>query len=184
VSVLSDRLLLMQKEQPQVSSMHVALGDGSGSVDARKLIVDAFDRLTDQDSNQENRKRKKMRTDAIARCSPKISVVREAGASVWSADSDASKEFPNIAAASLGAVSIGRRLQDPLGEFVKIPPSALGLGMYQHDLCPKELESALRDVTVDCVAIVGVDVNTASQKLLSMVTLFSYIYLLLSFIFV
>ncbi len=96
-------------------------------------------------------------------------VVSEAGASVYSASKLAAEEFPQFDTNLRSAVSIARRLQDPLAELVKIDPKAIGVGQYQHDLKPAELDAALDGVVEDCVNAVGVDVNTASVPLLSRV---------------
>lgn len=94
-------------------------------------------------------------------------VVSEAGASVYSASKLAAEEFPQFDVSLRSAVSIARRLQDPLAELVKIEPKAIGVGQYQHDMPKKELESALDGVVEDCVNSVGADLNTASPSLLS-----------------
>lgn len=96
-------------------------------------------------------------------------IVNEAGASVYSVSSLASEEFPDLDVNLRSAVSIARRLQDPLAELVKIDPKSIGVGLCQHDIPPKQLELALGDVIEDCVNLVGVDVNTASPALLSYV---------------
>lgn len=96
-------------------------------------------------------------------------IVSEAGASVYSASKIARKEFPDLDVAIRGAISIARRIQDPLAELVKIDPKSLGVGMYQHDITQKRLEKALKDVVVDAVNHVGVDLNTASAALLTYV---------------
>lgn len=94
-------------------------------------------------------------------------VVSEAGASVYSASKLAAEEFPQFDVSLRSAVSIARRLQDPLAELVKIEPKAIGVGQYQHDMPKKELEAALDGVVEDCVNSVGADLNTASPALLS-----------------
>ena len=94
-------------------------------------------------------------------------VVSEAGASVYSASKLAAEEFPQFDVSLRSAVSIARRLQDPLAELVKIEPKAIGVGQYQHDMPKKELETALDGVVEDCVNSVGADLNTASPSLLS-----------------
>ncbi|MBQ5809894.1 MAG: RNA-binding transcriptional accessory protein [Clostridia bacterium] len=94
-------------------------------------------------------------------------VVSEAGASVYSASELAAKEFPEYDVSLRSAVSIARRLQDPLAELVKIDPKAIGVGQYQHDMPPKELSNTLDGVVEDCVNSVGADLNTASAPLLS-----------------
>ncbi len=97
-------------------------------------------------------------------------VVSEAGASVYSASALGSREFPQYDVSLRSAVSIARRLQDPLAELVKIEPKAIGVGQYQHDMPQKRLEETLAGVVEDCVNSVGVDVNTASASLLSYVS--------------
>ncbi|MCB9830877.1 MAG: helix-hairpin-helix domain-containing protein [Planctomycetes bacterium] len=100
---------------------------------------------------------------------PEIVLVSEAGASVWSASAEAAAELPDLDLSLRGAVSIGRRLQDPLAELVKIEPRSLGVGQYQHDVDPKLLEASL-DRELECaVAAVGVDLRTASSALLARV---------------
>ena len=96
-------------------------------------------------------------------------IVSEAGASVYSASPLAREEFPQFDVSQRSAVSIARRLQDPLAELVKIDPKAVGVGQYQHDVTPKKLEDTLNGVVEDCVNQVGVDLNTASPSLLSYV---------------
>ena len=97
-------------------------------------------------------------------------VVSEAGASVYSASELAAKEFPDMDVSLRGAVSIARRLQDPLAELVKIEPKAIGVGQYQHDVNQRELARSLDAVVEDCVNAVGVDANTASVALLARVS--------------
>ncbi|WFF38723.1 RNA-binding transcriptional accessory protein [Moraxella nasibovis] len=99
--------------------------------------------------------------------SAKALVISEAGASVYSASEIASSELPDLDVSVRGAVSIARRLQDPLSELVKVEPKAIGVGQYQHDVNQAELESSLDKVTEDCVNAVGVDVNTASPAILA-----------------
>ncbi len=97
-------------------------------------------------------------------------IVSEAGASVYSASELASKEYPDINVSLRGAISIGRRLQDPLAEFVKIDPKSIGVGQYQHDVNPKKMDESLSGVVEDCVNNVGVDLNTATPSLLSYIS--------------
>ena len=97
-------------------------------------------------------------------------VVSEAGASVYSASKLAAEEFPEYDLTLRSAISIARRLQDPLAELVKIEPKAIGVGQYQHDMPPAELSKSLDFVVEDCVNSVGVDLNTASAALLSRVS--------------
>lgn len=96
-------------------------------------------------------------------------IVNEAGASVYSASKAAQKEFPELDVAERSAVSIARRLQDPLAELVKIDPKAIGVGQYQHDMPPKDLDTTLDGTVESCVNRVGVDLNSASAALLSYV---------------
>lgn len=97
----------------------------------------------------------------------KYTIVNEAGASVYSASKLATEEYPDLDVTTRGAMSLGRRLQDPLAELVKIPTKSIGVGQYQHDINQKNLEKALDDVVEDCVNRVGVDLNTASASLLA-----------------
>ena len=97
----------------------------------------------------------------------RYTIVNEAGASVYSASKLATEEYPDLDVTTRGAMSLGRRLQDPLAELVKIPTKSIGVGQYQHDINQKNLEKALDDVVEDCVNRVGVDLNTASASLLS-----------------
>ena len=97
----------------------------------------------------------------------KYIIISEAGASVYSASKLAAEEFPEFDVMQRSAVSIARRLQDPLAELVKIDPKSIGVGQYQHDMKPARLDGALQGVVEDCVNSVGVDVNTASYSLLS-----------------
>ena len=94
-------------------------------------------------------------------------IVNEAGASIWSASEAAAKELPGYDVLERGAISIARRLQDPLAELIKIDPRGIGVGQYQHDLKPAQLSSALSGVVESCVSSVGVDAATASVELLS-----------------
>ena len=94
-------------------------------------------------------------------------IVNEAGASVYSASKLATEEYPDLDVTTRGAMSLGRRLQDPLAELVKIDPKSIGVGQYQHDINQKMLEGALTNVVENCVNRVGVDLNTASPSLLS-----------------
>ena len=100
----------------------------------------------------------------------KYVIVSEAGASIYSASKIAAEEFPDLAIEKRSAVSIGRRLQDPLAELVKIPPEGIGVGLYQHDVSQKKLSNSLDFVVEKCVNSVGVNINTASLSLLSYVS--------------
>jgi uncharacterized protein len=97
-------------------------------------------------------------------------VVSEAGASVYSASELAAKEYPDLDVTVRGAISIGRRLQDPLAELVKIDPKAIGVGQYQHDVTAKKLDESLTGIVEDCVNNVGVDLNVATPALLSYIS--------------
>jgi uncharacterized protein len=99
-----------------------------------------------------------------------VMLVNESGASVYSASEAAREEFPDLDLTVRGAISIGRRLMDPLAELVKIDPKSIGVGQYQHDVDPSALRSALDDVVVSCVNAVGVEVNRASVQLLTYVS--------------
>ncbi len=99
-----------------------------------------------------------------------VFVVSEAGASIYSASKIAREEFPDYDVTVRGAVSIGRRLMDPLAELVKIDPKSIGVGQYQHDVDQQKLQKSLDDVVVSCVNAVGVEVNTASKHLLTYVS--------------
>lgn len=99
-----------------------------------------------------------------------IVMVDESGASIYSASKTARKEFPDHDITVRGAVSIGRRLMDPLAELVKLDPKSIGVGQYQHDVDQKRLQQSLNDVVISCVNRVGVEVNTASQQLLTRVS--------------
>lgn len=100
-------------------------------------------------------------------------IVNEAGASIYSASTVARDEFPDFDATVRGTISIGRRLQDPLSELVKIDPQHIGVGMYQHDMNPRQMKESLDGVVESCVNYVGVDLNTASASLLKYVSGFS-----------
>ena len=99
-----------------------------------------------------------------------IVMVNESGASIYSASEIARAEFPDHDITVRGAVSIGRRLQDPLAELVKLDPKAIGVGQYQHDVNPKALKQSLEDVVISCVNKIGVEVNSASKDLLALVS--------------
>ncbi len=138
------------KELAQKHSIElVAIGNGTASRETDKLAVDLIKLLPDSKIQ-------------------KI-VVSEAGASVYSASELASSELPTLDVTLRGAVSIARRLQDPLAELVKIDPKSIGVGQYQHDVNQIRLGKMLHNVVEDCVNAVGVDVNTASPSLLSYV---------------
>ncbi|WP_346959907.1 Tex family protein [uncultured Arthrobacter sp.] len=130
----------------------VAIGNGTASRETDKLAADLIKQL-----------------GADAGSAPQKLVVSEAGASVYSASALAAAELPGMDVSLRGAVSIARRLQDPLAELVKIEPKSIGVGQYQHDVTAAKLDRSLDAVVEDCVNAVGVDVNTASPALLSRV---------------
>ena len=127
----------------------VAIGNGTASRESEQFIAETLKAL-DRDV--------------------KYTIVSEAGASVYSASKLGAEEFPDFDVTERSAVSIARRLQDPLAELVKIEPQAIGVGQYQHDMKPARLSEALGGVVEDCVNAVGVDVNTASYSLLSYIS--------------
>ncbi len=136
----------------------IAIGNGTASRETDHLAADLIKRLAQWAT-----------TDGRVKAPMKV-VVSEAGASVYSASEFASQELPDIDVSLRGAVSIARRLQDPLAELVKIDPKSIGVGQYQHDVSPTELARTLDSVVEDCVNKVGVDLNTASVPLLSRVS--------------
>ena len=127
---------------------HIAIGNGTASRETEAMTVEMLHSFTDVS----------------------YMIVNEAGASVYSASPLAAEEFPDYDVNLRSAVSIARRLQDPLAELVKIDPKAIGVGQYQHDCPQKELDQSLNAVVEDCVNAVGVDVNTASRSLLQQVS--------------
>ena len=127
---------------------HIAIGNGTASRETEAMTIELL----------------KKHPDAS------YMIVNEAGASVYSASPLAAEEFPEFDVNLRSAVSIARRLQDPLAELVKIDPKAIGVGQYQHDCPQKELDAALGGVVEDCVNAVGVDVNTASRSLLQQIS--------------
>ncbi|MDE2296983.1 MAG: helix-hairpin-helix domain-containing protein, partial [Burkholderiales bacterium] len=132
----------------------IAIGNGTGSRETDRLAADLIKRLQQIAPDTQLEK----------------VVVSEAGASVYSASEYASKELPELDVSLRGAVSIARRLQDPLAELVKIDPKSIGVGQYQHDVNQSELARSLGTVIEDCVNSVGVDLNTASTPLLARVS--------------
>jgi uncharacterized protein len=128
----------------------IAIGNGTASRETDRLAGDLIRRYPDA---------------GLAKV-----VVSEAGASVYSASELASREFPDVDVSLRGAISIARRLQDPLAELVRIEPKAIGVGQYQHDVSQVQLARALDAVVEDCVNAVGADVNTASAPLLSRIS--------------
>ena len=127
---------------------HIAIGNGTASRETEQMTVELIHRVGGGLSYM---------------------IVSEAGASVYSASKLAAEEFPQFDVNLRSAVSIARRLQDPLAELVKIDPKAIGVGQYQHDMPQKELDASLNAVVEDCVNAVGVDLNTASPSLLTRV---------------
>ena len=127
---------------------HIAIGNGTASRETEQMAAELI--------RQENERGAHL----------SYMIVSEAGASVYSASPLGAEEFPQYDVNLRSAISIARRLQDPLAELVKIEPKAIGVGQYQHDMPPKRLEQALDAVVEDCVNAVGVDVNTASPSLL------------------
>ena len=136
--------VLMRKHKVQ----HIAIGNGTASRETEAMTVELLHSFPDAS----------------------YMIVNEAGASVYSASPLAAEEFPDYDVNLRSAVSIARRLQDPLAELVKIDPKAIGVGQYQHDCPQKELDAALGNVVEDCVNAVGVDLNTASRSLLEQVS--------------
>ncbi|MDR1800730.1 MAG: RNA-binding transcriptional accessory protein [Lachnospiraceae bacterium] len=126
----------------------IVIGNGTGSRETEAVVADFI---------------------AKSKLSLQYTIVNEAGASVYSASKLASEEYPDLDVTTRGAMSLGRRLQDPLAELVKIPPKSIGVGQYQHDLNQAALESALQKSVENVVNRVGVDLNTASPSLLAYV---------------
>ena len=127
----------------------IAIGNGTASKESEIFIAEVLKEIPEQ---------------------VKYAMVSEAGASVYSASKLAADEFPDFDVTQRSAVSIARRLQDPLAELVKIDPKSIGVGQYQHDMKQTRLDEALTGVVEDCVNSVGVDVNTASHSLLSYIS--------------
>jgi uncharacterized protein len=128
----------------------ISIGNGTGSRETEKLVSELLQEHTDIHAQK--------------------LITSEAGASVYSASELAAKEFPDLDVTIRGAVSIARRLQDPLAELVKIEPKAIGVGQYQHDVNQNHLSEQLETVIEDCVNAVGVDINSASEALLTRVS--------------
>ena len=128
---------------------HLAIGNGTASRETEQMVVEMLHELHGAQA---------------------YAIVNEAGASVYSASKLAAEEFPDFDVNLRSAVSIARRLQDPLAELVKIDPMAIGVGQYQHDMPQAKLEETLNGVVEDCVNAVGVDINTASPSLLQRVS--------------
>ena len=130
---------------------HIAIGNGTASRETEQMAAELIRQVNESGANVS------------------YMIVSEAGASVYSASKLAAEEFPQFDVNLRSAVSIARRLQDPLAELVKIDPKAIGVGQYQHDMPPKQLDEDLSGVVEDCVNAVGVDINTASPSLLQRV---------------
>ncbi len=143
-----------QAEIARLATQHgvelIAIGNGTGSRETEALVAELLPKLSEP--------------------RPLKVIVSEAGASVYSASEAAANEFPNLDVSLRGAVSIARRLQDPLAELVKIDPKSIGVGQYQHDVDQYRLAKALDAVVEDAVNAVGVDLNTASASLLARVS--------------
>ena len=131
---------------------HIAIGNGTASRETEQMAIELIRQENERGANLS------------------YMIVSEAGASVYSASPLGAEEFPQFDVNLRSAVSLARRLQDPVAELVKIAPKAIGVGQYQHDMPEKQLESALDAVVEDCVNAVGVDVNTASPSLLRRVS--------------
>ena len=130
---------------------HIAIGNGTASRETEQMAVELIRQVNEGSAHVS------------------YMIVSEAGASVYSASKLAAEEFPQYDVNLRSAVSIARRMQDPLAELVKIDPKAIGVGQYQHDMPQKQLDEALNGVVEDCVNAVGVDINTASPSLLQRV---------------
>lgn len=139
---------LFKELTQQIQLDAVAVGNGTGGREAEVFLRKVFKQLE---------------------INVPIVLVNESGASVYSASDIAREEFPDLDITVRGAISIARRLQDPLSELVKIDPKSIGVGQYQHDLPPGRIKKSLHDVVESCVNMVGVEVNTASESLLSYV---------------
>ncbi|MEO0336415.1 MAG: helix-hairpin-helix domain-containing protein, partial [Pseudomonadota bacterium] len=139
---------LFEELLKQIQIQAIAVGNGTGGREAEKFIREVLKSLSAE---------------------VPIVMVNEAGASVYSASDTAREEFPDLDLTVRGAISIARRLQDPLAELVKIEPKSIGVGQYQHDVSQPKLKKQLNFVVESCVNLVGVDLNTASSSLLQYV---------------
>ena len=147
--------------------------DVEGSKKVLKELIDKFDvNMISIGNGTASRESELFVSDMIKEIDKKIyyAIVSEAGASVYSASKLATEEYPDINVSLRGAISIARRLQDPLSELVKIDPKSIGVGQYQHDVNQKRLSESITNVVEDAVNFVGVDVNTATPSLLSYVS--------------
>ena len=140
---------LIKKHGVQV----ISLGNGTASRESEEVIAKMLKEIKDETGKELF-----------------YVIVSEAGASVYSASELANKEYPDLDVTVRGAISIGRRLQDPLAELVKIDPKAIGVGQYQHDVTQKKLDESLAGIVEDCVNNVGVDLNIATPSLLSYIS--------------
>ena len=139
----------------------IAIGNGTASRETKDFIADCLSSLSSPTSNT---------SQTSSTGAPSVFVVSEDGASVYSASKVARDEFPDEDVTVRGAVSIGRRLMDPLAELVKIDPKSIGVGQYQHDVDQTKLKHSLDQTVESCVNLVGVNLNTASQHLLTYVS--------------
>lgn len=153
--------------------IHVTVGSAKGIADGKRIISRMIEKYNVSaiaiGNGTASRETESFTADLLKEIPQKVSymVVSEAGASVYSASKLAAEEFPEYDVSLRSAVSIARRLQDPMAELVKIDPKAIGVGQYQHDMPKARLDEALGGVVEDCVNSVGVDLNTASFSLLS-----------------
>ena len=154
---------LIQKFQIEA----ISIGNGTASRETDSFVKDV---LAGKYNVAADSKSSKAKADDKNAPTPQVFVVSEAGASVYSASKVARDEFPNEDVTVRGAVSIGRRLMDPLAELVKIDPKSIGVGQYQHDVDQIKLKHSLDQTVESCVNLVGVDLNTASQHLLMYVS--------------
>ena len=154
---------LIQKFQIEA----ISIGNGTASRETDSFVKDV---LAGKYNVAADSKSSKAKADDKNAPTPQVFVVSEAGASVYSASKVARDEFPNEDVTVRGAVSIGRRLMDPLAELVKIDPKSIGVGQYQHDVDQTKLKHSLGQTVESCVNLVGVDLNTASQHLLMYVS--------------
>lgn len=146
ISILKD---MIRKNNVEV----ISLGNGTASRESEEVIAKMISEIKSENGKEIY-----------------YVIVSEAGASVYSASELANKEYPDLDVTIRGAISIGRRLQDPLAELVKIDPKAIGVGQYQHDVTPKKLDESLSGIVEDCVNNVGVDLNIATPSLLSYIS--------------
>ena len=154
---------LIQKFQIEA----ISIGNGTASRETDSFVKDV---LAGKYNVVADSKSSKAKSDDKKTFTPQVFVVSEAGASVYSASKVARDEFPDEDVTVRGAVSIGRRLMDPLAELVKIDPKSIGVGQYQHDVDQTKLKHSLDQTVESCVNLVGVDLNTASQHLLMYVS--------------